>query len=110
MCPRRPTTVTSSAPDRNVNTGTRWGYVRFVSPPDRIVAIRAAVLFFSVTMSFRIGWTRTHGRALFNRLAVILGPTRAHAHARETTRFRRQRARDFIGRGKLVSSPRRDPE
>src|SRR3990172_12496983 len=105
MWPRSPTTVTSSPSFENVNTGTRCGYARFISPPDRIVAIRAAVLFFSVTMSFRIERPRPHLRALFNGLAVNLAPTRACACAREADRYLAVNSRrDSSGRASQTPS------
>jgi len=37
----------------NAKVETRWRFVRFGLPPERMTAMRIAVLNFSVTMSFR---------------------------------------------------------
>src|SRR5881409_2804247 len=92
-----------------------------MEPFDRIAAIRAAVLFFSVMISVRMEGAAQPRRALFNGLAENGPQAEATARARERGVWRSGSKRDApessrgqrIGRGKLaphVSGPRFVPE
>src|SRR3990172_1553989 len=83
MWPRRPRTVCASPSRENVKTGTRRGYARFIDPFERMVAILAAVLFFSVTISLRMGAGPRHTGGLYLILWRWIGGQRAPGWVRK---------------------------